>query len=298
MPESARRAAHPPKQPMTLSKQTTFNLIFNTVGALIGLTILAYVVYSLTHTERESPCSGRYPAPLRFSLHTSKGVLMSPIELQAHVGLNEWGVIENAKVVEDADAPGGAALEAKLADVPDSETQEGRRANGLYFRWTPQQVRAANAVCLSYKLWLPDEFTFGGGGRLPGPFGGPPGGGIGGPDTGNRFAARPQWGLGGEMRFDAAATGSRFLPVNQRAFPLPKGRWMRIEQEMVLNTPGEATGIARLWLDGALKAEDTHLALRKDAGEMVLGVLAAIGYFRTPAKPGTLRIAPFELSWK
>jgi len=281
-----------------MSKQATYNFIFNAVGVLIGVTILSYVVYSLTHTETEPSCSARYPAPLRFSLHTNKGTLMSPIELQARVGLNEWGVIDNTKVVADAAAPGGAALEVKLADVPDTEAESGQRANGVYFRWAPQQVRAASAVCLSYKVWLAEDFTFGKGGQLPGPFGGPMGASAGGPGSKNRFAARPQWRLADDARFEVASTGTGFRPVNQRGFALPKGRWMRIEQEMVLNTPGAANGVARLWLDGALKAENTHMALRKDASETVLGVLAAIGYFRAPEKPGTLRITPFELSWK
>jgi hypothetical protein len=281
-----------------MSKQTTYNFIFNAVGALIGVTVIGYIAYSLTHTETEPSCSARYPAPLRFSLHTNKGALMSPIELQARVGLNEWGVIGNTKVVEDAQAPGGAALEVKLADVPDTEADRGRPANGVYFRWTPPQVRAASAVCLSYKVWLAEDFPFGTGGTLPGPFGGPPGAGAGGPEAKNRFAARPQWRLADEARFDVAATDSGFRPVNQRGFALPKGRWVRIEQELVLNTPGAEDGVARLWLDGVLKAETTRIALRKDAGEMVLGVLAAVGYVRTPDKPGTLRITPFELSWK
>ncbi len=46
----------------------------------------------------EPACSARYPAPMRFALNTSDGKLLSPIELQARVGLNEWGINENAKV--------------------------------------------------------------------------------------------------------------------------------------------------------------------------------------------------------
>ena len=60
-----------------------------------------------------------------------------------------------------------------------------------------------------------------------------------------------------------ATPGAGYAPIRQDAFTLPKGRWVRIEQELVLNTPGQADGIARLWLDGDLKAEGTGLKLRE-----------------------------------
>ncbi len=280
-----------------MTRQTTYNLIFNAVGALIGVTVLGYVAYAFFHTERAAPCSARYPAPLRFALHTSTGTLLSPIELQARVGLNEWGVNENARVVEAAEAPGGAALEVTLAGVPDVEAG-GRPANGVSFRWAPQGARAAGGVCLSYQVWLPHDFSFENGGLLPGPFGGPPGAGASGPDANGRFAAHPLWRQAGDGTFDVAPTGSGYVPVDRRGFPLPKGRWISIEQELVLNAPGEANGLVRLWLDGALKAETTRLALRTDAAEKFIGVLADIGYVRAPEKAGTLRITPFELSWQ
>jgi phage shock protein PspC (stress-responsive transcriptional regulator) len=282
-----------------MTRQTLYTLIFNAVGVLIGLTVIGYVINSLVFTETEPSCSARYPAPMRFSLHTRHGAAMSPIELQARVGLNEWGINENAHVVEAAEAPGGAALAVKLATVPEVESGNGRPANGVSFRWTPAGVRNASAACLSYELWLPDDFAFGDGGLLPGPFGGPLGAATSDPSSTERFAARVQWRRGDEGSFDVASTGATgYLSVNQRGIPLPKGRWMRIEQELVLNTPGEADGVVRMWLDGALKAESTHMALRKDESEKILGVLAGIGYFRAPAKPGMLRIGPFELAWK
>ncbi len=40
---------------------------------------------------------------------------------------------------------------------------------------------------------------------------------------------------------------------------IPHGRWVRIEQEVVANKPGEADGLARLWIDGKQQAEMTGL---------------------------------------
>ena len=70
-----------------MTSQARFHLIFNLVGGLIGLVLVGWIVYTLTHTETEAACSTRYPAPVRFALHTSDGAHMSPIELQARAGL-------------------------------------------------------------------------------------------------------------------------------------------------------------------------------------------------------------------
>jgi hypothetical protein len=65
-----------------VSKRATYNLMFNAVGALLVLTVIGYVAWSLFQFEREEPCRGRYPAPTRFSLTTAAGAPLSPIELQ------------------------------------------------------------------------------------------------------------------------------------------------------------------------------------------------------------------------
>ena len=278
-----------------MTSQAKFHLIFNTAGALIGLAIAGYVVYSLTHTEQEAACSAHYPAPTRLALHMTDGAHMSPIELQARAGSDEWGIHENASVV--ADAPGGAALQVRLASVPEVESASGRPANGIFFRWAPPGIETAKAACLSYMLWLSDDFAFADGGVLPGIFGGAQDG-AGAPD-GTRLGARPQWRAEDQFALAVAAAGSGYAPVTQRRFQLLKGRWVRIEQEIVLNAPGQTDGVARLWLDGDLKAESTSVVLRKDANAAILGVLADIGYTRSsPAQPGILRITPFEMAWK
>ncbi len=276
-----------------MTSQAKFHLLYNVVGGLIGLAIVGYVVYSLTHIEKEAACSARYPAPMRLALHMSDGAAMSPIELQARAGHDEWGVNENATVI--ADASGGVAVEVKLADVADVETASGRPANGIFYRWTPPGLETAKAGCLSYKLWLPDDFDFADGGLLPGIFGGGP---EAASDAATRLGERPQWRSEGRSALDVAAAGAGYAPITQDGFPLPKGRWVRIEQEIVLNTPGEADGVVRLWLDGDLKGESTNMVLRTDESATIRGVLADIGYTRLPEKPGTLRITPFELSWK
>lgn len=281
-----------------MKKSTALFLLFNFVGVLVGLVVVGYVAYSALHTELEPPCSTRYPAPMRFALKTGDGTLLSPIELQARSGPNEWGVIENTKVVPAAKAPGGVAVEVKLASVAVNEPVSGRATNGVDFRWTPPGVEPATAACLSYSLWLPDDFAFNSGGVLPGIFGGLPAGMLGQDDGEKQFGSRLQWRSGVEAKLGIAAAGSDYRPVSAPGFPLPKGRWTRIEQELVLNAPGAGNGLVRLWVDGQLKAEDPKVALRTDPNAKISGVLADIGYFRNSSKASLLRLSPFELSWR
>jgi Polysaccharide lyase 14 len=278
-----------------MTSQSKFHLIFNTVGALIGITVVGYIVYSLLHSETETACRARYPAATRLGLQTSDGALMSTLELQARAGVDEYGINENAKMI--ADAPGGVAIEVTLAPVAEVESRAERSANGIFFRWTPPGIGAATAGCLSYMLWLPDDFDFGMGGLLPGIVGEAKADESG--SAAPTLGARPQWRGEGEAALNVAPSGSNYAPVTQSRFPLPKGRWVRIEQELVLNTPGQADGVARLWLDGDLMAESTHVVVREDDRAAIRGVLADIGYtISVPAKPGTLRITPFEMAWK
>jgi len=281
-----------------MNKPATYNLIFNAIGALVGLVVVGYVVYSAVLTESVPSCTESYPTPTRLALKAHDGTLLSPIELQARGGLREWGVTSNAKVVDDPKAPGGAALQVQLANVAVNETSNDRPANGVYFRWTPTGMATAKSACLSYRVWLPEGFEFSPGGILPGLFGGIPAAEAEQISEQTSLGSRIQWRRDGEGNLDVAMSGSSFRQVNQPGFALRPGSWTRIDQEIVLNTPGTADGEARMWVDGSLKAEALKLQLRATESERIAGVLADIGYVRAPAKPGMLRLSPFDLSWR
>jgi len=280
-----------------VSKPATYHLIFNAVGALAVIGAVGYVAWSLFQVEHEEPCRGRYPAPTRFSLTTPAGAPLSPIELQGRAGISEWGILDNAKVVAIPEAP-GAALEIKLAPVTNEGVQSDRPANGVDFRWLPLGMKAARAACLDYSVFVPEKFPFSDkGGVLPGLFGGPPPPSK--PEEANRFTARLQWTGAGEGALYAAPAGAGARAIDQSGFPLAPGHWMRVQQEIILNTPGAADGIVRLWADGELKAEDTSVELRKDKVDGITGVLVDVGYLREPVAPGaSLRFSPFEISWR
>ncbi len=271
-------------------------LIVNAIGLLLGLSLVGYIAYSLVHVETTAACSQRYPGATRLPLKTGDGALLSTIELQARAGLQEWGVTENTKVV--AEGPAGAALQVKLAPVEAGERGGARPANGVSFHWSPAGIGQAHSACLAYSVWLPKDFPFNDGGVLPGIFGGQADAINDPPKDGSGFGTRINWRGDGVGELAAKPSGSGYALPIQRGFPLARGRWMRIEQEIVLNSPGKANGLARMWVDGDLKAENTALTLRKDKTETMFGVLADIGYLRASGTVGTLLISPFEIAWR
>ena len=179
--------------------------------------------------------------------------------------------------------------------MPSELAQSERDTNGIDFRWTPLGMKAATAACLDYSVFVPEKFPFNeGGGVLPAVVGGaPPPAKLGA----TPIAFRRGW---SGRRTARACSPSRtagldFRAVNLTGFPLEPGRWMRVQQEVVLNTPGAADGIVRLWADGDLMAEDTAVELRKNKDDGIIGVLADIGYVRQPpAAPGSLQLLPLR----
>ena len=80
---------------------------------------------------------------------------------------------------------------------------------------------------------------------------------------------------------------------------LQPGRWVEIEQEVVLNTPGKADGLLRVWVDGKLGLERKRLNFRSKSSDGFKGILANIhfatrelGWAPSP-KNTSLKISPF-----
>ena len=85
------------------------------------------------------------------------------------------------------------------------------------------------------------------------------------------------------------------------------GRWVRIDQEVVLNTPGQDDGAVRLWVDGTLRTQLPKAVLRHSADVGIQGVMADV-YFGGQVYDGRVsegkalkdeqvQLTPFELRW-
>ena len=270
------------------------NILINVGAAVVGVIVVGYVLYSAFHIEAEAPCSARYQAT-RFSLQTAAGKPLTRAELQARAGSRESGIIDNASVVPVEGGPAPEALEVKLRQMAQANAADAS-LNGIDFHWTPPGLAGATATCLAYSVWLDDKFAFGGGGQLPGVFGGMPAE-PGKRGVADQLTVNPNWDGNGYPTI-LAVGGAERQRMTGTNIVLPTNRWIKIELETVLNTPGLADGAARMWIDGDLIVANTAITLREDEKVQLKGVLASASYRTVPPVPGTLRLSNFEIGWR
>jgi hypothetical protein len=274
--------------------------------ALAGFLVI-YVVKDLMAGRQTPPCSASYPPATQFSLLTDKGALLTPAELQARAGSTDWGVLERTKVIAVKGAPTAAVIQVMLPKGGASPFQTKDKSGGMSFHWSPDGLAEAQAACLSYHVYVPAGFDFGDGGELPGLYGGPefkPGEKL---EAGDSISARLRWGNDGEGEFRIhepdALSGGLARAMSAENFTLPRERWVLVQQEVVLNTPGVADGLARLWIDGSLKAEREKITWRDKDTVKMTGVTNDVWFGGANSRATApidayIAISPATVSWK
>lgn len=119
--------------------------------------------------------------------------------------------------------------------------------SGMGFTWLVPKAAAARAACLTYSVWLPEDFTFG-----PRPHPArpvrwlsqdPPAMAAKG-----AFSVRNTWatavsGIARVRTVTADKPAGQAFPIDPESMGMPRrGKWVRVEQELVLNQPGESNG--------------------------------------------------------
>lgn len=278
-------------------------LLFNGAGVLVGLAIAGGLISSLFTTEEIPACTDRYASAMQLGLDNSAGAVLSPIELQSRAGAGEWGVLENASVVRVPGAPTRSVMEVRLAEAPNS-APAGSKVVGMNMSWIPRALSNAGSGCLTYSVYLPEAFEFANGGTLPGVYGGMR------PDTTGSdipakaepgYLARLHWtsdgGLSLSLRFSGAdAPASVEFQIER--FTMPRGRWVSVQQEIVMNKPDAADGLVRLWVDGKLRLDRGDVVWRKEPATAISGVLVDVTAPPAGSKPMALRLSAPVFGWK
>lgn len=125
-------------------------------------------------------------------------------------------------------------------------------------------IRPQTALRLSYYVRFSDNFDFVKGGKLPGLFGGngPSGGHI--PNGEDGFSARLMWRRQGDGEVYAYLPTSEIhgTSLGRGEWRFRRGVWQHIEEEVVLNDPGEANGRVRIWFNDNEVLEEDDLTFR------------------------------------
>ncbi|KAB2847447.1 MAG: hypothetical protein F9K44_13440 [Hyphomicrobiaceae bacterium] len=270
--------------------------------AVIAAIALA-TVHALTSAaaaDERAPCSGRYERTSTFPPRIN-----SIAELKSLLGRNYWGLEENVTLVSPSDAPSPLVLAVRLPAGSINPRNKSAPLGGMGFRWRPAGL-SAEAACLVYHVFLPADFDFNKGGKLPGLFGGNAPAGGKDVDGVDGFSARLMWRANGRGEVYAYIPGKpdgRGQSIERGAWVFPRGKWVRIEQEIVLNAPDEANGHLFVWIDGELRLSRTDIRFRAARNLRISGVMADIFYggktkdWAAP-KDTAILLSPFELRWR
>ena len=200
-------------------------------------------------------------------------------EKSAHDAIREgfdttrtWGTEENVELL-----PGHSATPALRVLYPEDTSSPGDTdTGGAGFYTEPSALEGRDHACLSYRVRFESGFNFVKGGKLPGLYGGEAP--SGGDDvTGeNGFSMRYMWredGQGELYEYVVGGESDYGDSVARGRFTFPTGQWVTLEQEIILNDPGKANGIARVWVDGRPVLEQTNLTYRTDDDVHIDGLM-------------------------
>lgn len=284
--------------------------LFNAAAALFGVVTVTLAVREMLLPKNVPACDTRYSKAGLFAWQRGDGSLLSPVDLQAKLAGRDWGVIEN---VHFARVEGQSFTSAmKIALPQDSKEPETAKPSGVGFVWTPSWLKGTQSACLGYSVKVPEDFKFGPGGSLPGLFGGEPEMADAAEDKRSAaFSARLLWRENAmlDVRVTGTGTGkgkgeSATYALDHNYLRLPKDTWLQIEQEIALNTPGQADGILRVWVNGEIKVDRKDMMYRTRPGEGLLGVIANTHYASrdlnwAPAPKSTsILLSPFYVRWQ
>jgi polysaccharide lyase-like protein len=280
-------------------KFTRQEMIFNGAFAFMFAGLLVYMVRDSLVSEVVEPCSQRYLSPTVFTLDNGSGPL-SNVQLVGNIGASQRGIYNNAKVVKVRGVPGERALKVLL------RPSDGD-ANGIRFRWSPRNLEGATSACLTYSVYLPKKFESGGGGFLPGIYTGKRSQPGQDSDVDGSMMQRVIWlkdGNGALVSHSKEEGEIKGRYVGLQRFELPRGRWVPVEQEIVLNNDGKINGLARVFVDGEMVLEKKRSKWRKSNRFMINGVRADIGYKHPqnaavpPVKVNSIYVSQMKLRWQ
>ncbi len=286
---------------------TPVKIIANAVGIGALLIIVGWAAMTSFTGEKTSICAERYVSSTRMTYTDESGALLDGASLQARLGWSEWGIAENSRVVADPSSAEGHALEVRLDEGTGSGYQNKGPRGGIGFKWTPFEMSSARSACLSYDVYVPDDFDFASPGTLPGLAIGTDFDPRGQPEAGQEAGAgvRVSWVSNGAVTLMLQRASDEMWKNTQLARTqdgLVRGRWNTIEQEVALDE-GKSSGVVRLWLNGHQAAQVKVQTLANDERQGIAGVLADVHYGTVTnqavaPKQTVLRLSPFSLRWQ
>jgi hypothetical protein len=123
---------------------------------------------------------------------------------------------------------------------------------------------AVDGARLQYYVRFQPGFNFVKGGKLPGLYGGTMTSGGNIPNGSNGFSTRYMWRTGGagEVYAYLPSSVTHGTSLGRGSWHFAAGQWTKMEQEVRLNTPGQADGSITVWLNGNQVFQQTGMVYR------------------------------------
>ncbi|WP_227370173.1 polysaccharide lyase [Halomonas sp. M20] len=219
-------------------------------------------------------CSSRYPLQASPTPETSLKDIEGIIE-RTYQAQKNWGLDKNVTLLSPAESGlDTSSLRVSYPAGTSSPSDQGEGGAGFYA--SLKELQGVERACLRYKIRFEPGFDFVKGGKLPGLYGGDaPSGGE--EVTGyNGFSMRFMWrenGQGELYEYIANSDEEYGLSVGRGDWYFPTGRWVTVEQELILNDPDRENGIARVWIDGQPILEQQNIVYRRTGDLTIDGVM-------------------------
>jgi hypothetical protein len=260
---------------------------WSVLAAVIGLALALVLVVTDATAFSAATVFERQPALADAAACSQRYTRLLPIELERGLTTVEavqrafrpsrvWGVAENVRLV--AAAPGRRPVLAVRYPEGSINPSNAAPRGGAGFVSRAGLENGVDAACLRYRVRFAEGFAFAKGGKLPGLYGGD--GPVGGAVADAGFSTRLMWRAAGRGELYAYlplagnTSGRQYgQSLGRGAWRFPAGRWVTVEQEIVLNDPGAANGIARVWIDGVLSLERRDLVFRHVPAVRIEGLM-------------------------
>lgn len=187
----------------------------------------------------------------------------------------DWGW-ENTTIVPDPSGRFSKVLRVAYpagSASPEVSRSEGAPLGGCQFL-ANLGIQPIDKLRLSYFVRFSENFNFVKGGKLPGLFGGTANSGGGIPNGTDGFSTRYMWRRAGAGEVYAYLPTSKEsgTSLGRGSWSFKPGVWYFLEQEVILNQPGEKNGRVRVWVDGVQVFEQTKLTFRTTSALKINGL--------------------------
>ena len=184
--------------------------------------------------------------------------------------------LDNTTVEDDPQSPGGRFLRVRYykgGASPSASRRVGVKEGGAQLLGQ-LPGGPTDRLFLRYFVRFASDFDFVKGGKLPGFYGGTNISGGNVPNGTDGFSTRFMWRTEGQGEvYVYMPSSTKFgTSLGRGSFRFAPGKWHCIEQELSLNTPGQADGQVRVWLDSQAVFEQQQLFFRSVPDLRIEGV--------------------------